>query len=123
MKFQFKLQPFQTEAAESVVRVFTGQPKQGESKYRRDVGKREATIFDYTDDFDSGYLNEEVQLGRAELLKNIRAVQTAINLVNSTELAAGLGAVSLDIDLLLCLTYSSTFKSAGITLYRSPTMP
>ena len=38
MKFQFKIQPFQTEAAESVVRVFAGQPNVGTSKYRRDIG-------------------------------------------------------------------------------------
>jgi len=38
MKFQFKIQPFQTEAAESVVRVFTGQPNVGGAKYRRDIG-------------------------------------------------------------------------------------
>ena len=38
MKFQFKIQPFQTEAAESVIKVFHGQPKHGESKYRRDIG-------------------------------------------------------------------------------------
>ena len=38
MKFKFKIQPFQTEAAESVVRVFAGQQNVGESKYRRDIG-------------------------------------------------------------------------------------
>lgn len=38
MKFQFKIQAFQTEAAESVVRVFAGQPNVGASKYRRDIG-------------------------------------------------------------------------------------
>jgi type III restriction enzyme len=37
MIFQFKIQPFQTEAAESVVRVFAGQPNAGQSKYRRSV--------------------------------------------------------------------------------------
>jgi hypothetical protein len=32
MKFQFKIQAFQTEAAESVVRVFAGQSNVGESR-------------------------------------------------------------------------------------------
>ncbi|MEL3900624.1 MAG: DEAD/DEAH box helicase family protein [Treponema phagedenis] len=41
MKFQFKTQKFQTEAVESVVRVFAGQPNSGMSKYRFDLGKRE----------------------------------------------------------------------------------
>ena len=40
MKFKFKIQPFQTEAAESVVKVFAGQPNMG-IKYRRDVGFNE----------------------------------------------------------------------------------
>jgi type III restriction enzyme len=40
MKFQFKIQPFQTEAAESVVKVFAEQPNHGMSKYRLDLGKR-----------------------------------------------------------------------------------
>ena len=38
MKFQFKIQPFQTKVAKSVVRVFSGQSYVGESKYRRDIG-------------------------------------------------------------------------------------
>jgi type III restriction enzyme len=33
MKFNFKIQPFQTEAVESVVRVFEGQPKQEPVSY------------------------------------------------------------------------------------------
>ncbi len=40
MKFQFKIQPFQTEAADSVVKVFAGQSNHVMSKYRLDLGKR-----------------------------------------------------------------------------------
>jgi type III restriction enzyme len=39
MKFTFKIQPFQTEAVDAVLRVFNGQPKQERVSYRRDVGK------------------------------------------------------------------------------------
>lgn len=101
MKFQFKIQPFQTEAAESVVRVFTGQPKQGGVQYTRDLGKRDrtATLDELDTDYDKGYLNEEVRLTRAQLLENIRSVQTTNNLFLSSELAVGLGAVSLDIEM------------------------
>ena len=50
MKFQFKIQPFQTEAAESVVRVFAGQPNVGESRYRRDIGsEKKASEADHID--------------------------------------------------------------------------
>ena len=46
MKFQFKIQSFQTEAAESVVRVFAGQSNVGASKYRRDVGNEKSLTDD-----------------------------------------------------------------------------
>jgi type III restriction enzyme len=109
MKFLFKIQPFQTEAADSVVRVFNGQPKQGESKYRRDVGKRSSQNtgqmvgqiagYEFLDGYDTGYLNAEVELSRDQLINNIKSVQTANNIMNSTDLAAGLGMVSLDIEM------------------------
>ncbi len=40
MKFQFKIQGYQTEAVEDTVNVFRGQPKLAPKHYRRDVGKR-----------------------------------------------------------------------------------
>ena len=105
MKFQFKIQPFQTEAAESVVRVFAGQPNQGEAKYRRDVGVVKtvgtATLFDSHDDleFETSYRNADVELQRDALLKNIHTMQTTNNIKYSTDIAAGLGAVSLDVEM------------------------
>ncbi|GHN65334.1 hypothetical protein LOB14_09760 [Lactobacillus delbrueckii subsp. lactis] len=39
MKFKFTIQQYQTDAVNSVVNVFKGQPKQGGVSYRRDVGK------------------------------------------------------------------------------------
>ena len=37
MKFKFTIQPYQTEAVESVVGVFAGQPFNDRFTYRRDV--------------------------------------------------------------------------------------
>lgn len=101
MKFQFKIQPFQTEAAESVVRVFAGQLNHKESKYRRDVGRREAqTAFvEQESEFETAYRNADVELTAQQLLKNIRTVQTANGITYSTELVSGLGAVSLDVEM------------------------
>jgi type III restriction enzyme len=133
MKFQFKIQSFQTEAAESVVRVFAGQPNRGMSKYRLDLGRRKAQTVEHkdeqsglfgeteeekckritdkyhntsnaltaeeTDILEASYRNADVELTAQELLQNIRAVQTDNNLKYSTELAVGLGAVSLDIEM------------------------
>nr|NNM89840.1 DEAD/DEAH box helicase family protein [Bacilli bacterium] len=103
MKFQFKIQPFQTEAAESVVKVFAGQTKHGESKFRRDVGNLKGELDEFDSEFDlefeTAYRNADVELSKEQLLKNIRAVQTANNIKYSSELAAGLGMVSLDIEM------------------------
>ncbi|WP_455598327.1 type III restriction-modification system endonuclease [Cloacibacillus sp.] len=122
MKFQFKIQPFQTEAAESVVRVFAGQPNVGASKYRRDIGsekrlsdterteRRGYLPLTYSalseeerraveEEYETAYRNVGVELTKEELLKNIRSVQTANNIKYSNDLAAGLGAVSLDVEM------------------------
>lgn len=122
MKFQFKIQPFQTEAAESVVKVFAGQPKHGESKYRRDIGSEKKLSEDekiarrgyipisysalseeekrqVEEEYEAAYRNADVELSKEQLMKNIRAVQTANNIKYSPELVAGLGVASLDIEM------------------------
>ncbi|MBC7087867.1 MAG: DEAD/DEAH box helicase family protein [Tissierellales bacterium] len=101
MKFKFKVQDYQTEAVESIVKVFIGQPKQGFSKYRRDIGKQnlQATLDDQYSEFEMGYRNADIELSKDQLLKNIRAVQTANNIKNSTDLKDGLGLVSLDVEM------------------------
>ncbi len=62
MKFQFKIQSFQTEAAEAIVRVFAGQPGHGMSKYRLDVGKAKPTLFTQDSDFETAYRNAGMEL-------------------------------------------------------------
>ncbi|MDR1495410.1 MAG: restriction endonuclease subunit R, partial [Clostridiales Family XIII bacterium] len=122
MKFQFKIQPFQTEAAMSIVRVFAGQPKVGESRYRRDIGSEKRLSEDerasrrgfisisYTslsdeekrlveEEYETACRNVNVELSREQLLKNIRAVQKENNIKHSADLSAGLGAVSLDVEM------------------------
>ena len=39
MKFRFKIQQYQTDAVESVVRAFKGQPYSDGVSYRRDLGE------------------------------------------------------------------------------------
>lgn len=46
MKFKYKIQPYQTEAVESVVRVFDGQPNHGAGLYIRDLGEQKPTVPD-----------------------------------------------------------------------------
>ena len=99
MKFEFKVQDYQTEAVESIVKVFSGQQKKGFFKYRRDLGKRQATFQEQDDDFEMGFRNADVELSKEQLLKNIRAVQTSNNIKNSSSIEAGLGLVSLDVEM------------------------
>ena len=42
MKFKFKIQQYQTDAVDAVVRVFEGQPYQDHVSYRRDIGQAQA---------------------------------------------------------------------------------
>ena len=95
MKFQFKIQQYQTDAVENTVGVFAGQPSHDPAAYRRDVG-RERLDFEET-----GYRNAEVELDARQLLENIRKVQRESNIPLSDKLVAtnGLGACSLDIEM------------------------
>ena len=95
MKFQFKIQGYQTDAVESVVSVFAGQPSHDPAVYRRDVG-RERLKLDET-----GYRNAEVELDARQLLENIRKVQRESNIPQSDKLVTvgGMGVCCLDIEM------------------------
>lgn len=114
MKFRFKIQQYQTDAVESVVRVFKGQPYSRGAAYRRDLGemrpvlppKEEQLSFlpaaqvglgDGPDD--TGYLNEALQLTDGQLLGNIRAVQQDNDIRESAALARGFGRCALDVEM------------------------
>lgn len=102
MKFHFKEQEYQTRAVQSIVDIFNGQPpKQYGSQYKRDVGEQniQITFDEVGEEIEYGYKNPSINLSQSELLKNIRAVQTANNIYNSTALVEGLGKVSLDIEM------------------------
>ena len=71
MKLQFKVQPYQTDAVDAVVEVFSGQPYADGVKYRIDPGKAVApTLLD-----DAGLRNAEIALTPSQLLTNVHAVQ------------------------------------------------
>lgn len=44
MRFNFKIQRYQTDAVDSVVGVFKGQPYSNPVNYRRDIGKVKAGV-------------------------------------------------------------------------------
>ena len=113
MKFNFKIQQYQTDAVKSVVDVFKGQPYQDKVSYRRDIGSKGAQLYsqmsfldseqlslDLTDDFDdSGFKNEKILITSDSLLANVKEVQQHNNVMLSDKLIDSLGACSLDIEM------------------------
>ena len=82
MKFKFTIQPYQTEAVDSVVGVFAGQPFNDHFTYRRDVEiKRDVTNWMPSDEeLYMGFANAKVQLDYGQLLDNIHRIQARNNM-------------------------------------------
>ena len=77
MKFNFKIQQYQTDAVDAVVKVFQGQGYHDRISYIRDLGKQQANQQLAIDDLnidDTGYKNEAVQLSDELLLGNIQKI-------------------------------------------------
>ena len=90
MKLQFKVQQYQTDAVDSVVEIFEGQPKRDGISYRIDPGKvtpaSNPTLFETNDKPDSGLRNTDIALSSTQLLENVHKVQRSRNLPLSTTL-------------------------------------
>ena len=121
MKFNFKIQQYQTDAVDAVVRVFQGQGFHDKVNYIRDLGTQKTTTpfsprtkqmsfipadeqlnfadVDDGDNDDTGYKNEIVQLSDEQLLHNIQTLQIQNNIKLSTSLVKDLGHCSLDIEM------------------------
>ena len=106
MKLKFKIQQYQTDAVENVVKVFNGQPNQGLREYVVDKGKvyikkngklTEDTQTSY--DENTGYKNSDIILTREELLRNIHQIQTESNIRLSNDVVDKLGACQLDVEM------------------------
>jgi len=81
MKLKFKTQAYQTNAVESVVDCFAGQPKQDGINYRIDPGSRTQKTA-----YDEGFKNTDLALTEAQVLENIQKVQRRQNLPLSQSL-------------------------------------
>lgn len=108
MKFNFKIQQYQTDAVDSVVKVFRGQPYYDRIKYIRDIGNittepvqmklsHEDEQIDLYDNI--GFINEQIEITDEQLLKNIREIQTRNNIKLSPSVDKELGRVALDIEM------------------------
>lgn len=110
MKFNFKIQQYQTDAVKSVVDAFKGQGYFHRVSYIRDIGKQVAkknqqlefgieATYDIEDINDTGYKNEMIALSDEQLLKNIHELQSRNNIKLSPALIKDLGRCSLDIEM------------------------
>ncbi len=106
MKLKFKIQQYQTDAVQNVVRVFAGQPNKGLAEYVVDKGKIyvkdngklvETPQVDF-EDF-NGYRNGDITLTKDELLENIHHVQADSNIRLSSDVVDKLGHCQLDIEM------------------------
>ena len=110
MKFKFKIQDYQTEAVDAVVKVFEGQPFNDRVSYLRDVGQNrgwtQSSLFSddvsYFDGDGSGFENAPIELSDERLLDNIRALQLENNIKQSPALSKPFGPscrCALDIEM------------------------
>lgn len=109
MKFQFKIQQYQTDAVNSVVNIFAGQPFSDRVSYVRDLGINkknpytQISLFNEPgspdDDVAIGFENARLVLTPGQLLQNIRSVQARNNIKQSETLVSHLGACSLDVEM------------------------
>ena len=116
MKFNFKIQQYQTDAVNAVANVFAGQGYHDKITYMRDLGKvqkkigfggevmpdtSQLSLVEDEDDIrsDTGYKNESINLSDEQLLHNINKIQSENNIKLSTALNADLGRCSLDIEM------------------------
>lgn len=114
MKFNFKIQDYQTDAVESIIKVFSGQPKHELVDYVRDLGhrvvsKKEAAQYAIQTSLDlgeaeedlnnAGFRNAELHLDDKQLLTNINRVQSENNIKLSPSLIKTCDVPSLDIEM------------------------
>ncbi len=108
MKFNFKIQGYQTDAVNAVVKAFAGQGYVDKLGYIRDLGKpksepQQLTLSALDDDYDplndTGYKNEAIELSDEQLLSNIKTIQAQNNIKLSTILNKDMGCPSLDVEM------------------------
>lgn len=111
MKFNFKIQQYQTDAVDAVVNVFQGQGFHDKINYIRDIGKTNPNNVQITMGFSDdevdlydpdntiGYKNEYIELSDEQLLHNIQNLQSQNNIKTSSSLVKDLGRCSLDIEM------------------------
>ena len=109
MKFKFKIQDYQTEAVNAVIKAFAGQPFRDKVSYLKDIGKVEDKtqtsllgVVDNDSLDSSGFENASIELSDAQLFDNIRALQLENNIKQSSALSKLYGQncrLALDVEM------------------------
>ena len=113
MKFNFKIQDYQTKAVDAVIDCFEGQIYSDGLSYRRDLGNlfskniqtsllpedEQVNLGDSDVVDDTGFKNEKINIPPDNLLSNIKKVQQNNNLKLSDSLIGNNGACTLDIEM------------------------
>lgn len=95
MKLKFKVQPYQTNAVESVVDCFAGQPLLSGPTYRIDPGRKAQASA-----FEEGFKNADIALTDLQVLANMTEVQRRQNLPLSDALVSSAGCrFNLDVEM------------------------
>ncbi len=107
MKYKFKVQDYQTEAVESTIRIFEGQPKVEALSYIRDLGRlKDSNIqIKLTEEGEiesldnRGFKNQELILDNGTILDNVRKIQKENNIKQSSTLVRSQGRPAFDIEM------------------------
>ena len=100
MKLKFKVQDYQTNAVESVVDCFAGQPNLSGLNYQIDPGKVAKGKTGSVISADEGFKNADLQLTDVQLLNNIHRVQTRQNLPVSDKVVSNASSpINLDVEM------------------------
>lgn len=106
LRFTFKTLDYQTEAVNSIVKIFEGQEYSNGILYRHDVGNEktaQSTIDPETGlpniDLTIAYRNNDIVLSAEDILSNINIVQKNHDISKSESIIRPLGRVTLDIEM------------------------
>lgn len=113
MKFTFKIQKYQTQAVDALVKCFEGQQFADKVKYLRDKGiipqvqksgvspelPWQVELGEELELTDNGYRNADLILGEKELLDNVHKMQDANFIVRSEKIERTAGVPSFDIEM------------------------
>lgn len=105
MRFKFKKQQYQADAAKAACDVFEGQPNANPLAFLRDLGTfpeqtGASRLFGPEQlSAQTGYCNAPIQLSKDQLLANVRRVQRANQIAETSTLSTDIGGACLDVEM------------------------